>query len=158
MAMEALRRRCTALALRRRTYANTPAYLPDIRRGKVVRVYDGDTLHLAFRAPGWGWRRPAARIRVRLAGVDCAELRSSDPDERAVALRSKRRLEGRVLGRVVSLRRPLRWDKYGRLLADMSTSRIPSVASWMIEHADAVPYDGKTKPAVDWAARRHTEA
>ena len=149
--MECVRRLCAGCALRRCTYENTKAYIPRIEYGKVVRVYDGDTLHLAFRE---SWRKPACRLRVRLAGVDCAELRSADPDEKWVARRSKRLLEERVLGKTVRLHRPLRWDKYGRLLADLATPAVPSVSGWMIEHADAIRYDGGTKTRVDWAARR----
>lgn len=144
-----LQRWWTGCLLRRHTYENTPAYLPRIRCGKVVRVYDGDTLHLVFRT---SWRQ-ARRIRVRLAGFDCAEMRSSDPSERAVALRSKQRLERQVLGRIVTLHQPLKWDKYGRLLADLSTPSLPSVCDWMIQHGDGIPYDGGTKARIDWAAR-----
>ena len=145
-----LHRLWTACALRRRTYENTPSYMPRIRVGKVVRVYDGDTLHLAFRV---SWRR-TCRLRVRLAGFDCAEMRTADPDEKYVAQRSKRLLEEQVLHRVVTLHQPLKWDKYGRLLADLATSRIPSIRDWMVAHADGVPYDGGTKTRVDWSAVR----
>ena len=148
--MDALRRLWTACALRGRTYENTDPYLPRIRAGKVVRVYDGDTLHLAFRTSRWR----TSRMRVRLAGFDCAELRTADPDEKCVALRSKRLLEEQVLHTIVTLHQPLRWDKYGRLLADLSTPRIPSICAWMVEHADGIPYDGGTKARVDWRAVR----
>ena len=148
--MDCLRRCWTACILRRRTYENTPAYMPRIRAGKVVRVYDGDTFHLAFRV---SWSR-TCRIRVRLAGVDCAELRSTDPDEKFVAECAKRILEELVLGRAVTLHQPLKWDKYGRLLADLAVSGVPSVGDWMIEHADGVAYTGGTKTRVDWSAVR----
>ena len=143
-----LRKAYTTWRLKHATYANTPAFLPDIRRGKVVRVYDGDTLHLAFLVHG----KPQ-RIRVRLAGFDCAEMRSSHAAEKAVALRSKQRLEQQVLGRLVQLHQPLRWDKYGRLLADISTPQIPRISQWMIAHADGIPYHGGTKAVVDWDKR-----
>ena len=150
-----LRRLCAGCLLRGRTYRNTRPYVPEIRCGKVVRVYDGDTVHLVFRRPG-AWRS-AARLRVRLAGLDCAEVRAADPDERWVALRSKRLLEGRVLGRIVTVVPPLRWDKYGRLLVDLAVPGVPSISAWMIRHGDGVPYDGGTKAAVDWGARRRRQ-
>ena len=128
--------------------------MPRIRSGKVVRVYDGDTFHLAFRV---SWRR-TCRIRVRLAGVDCAELRSTDADEKFIAERAKRVLEELVLGRAVTLHQPLRWDKYGRLLADLAVTGVPSVRDWMIEHADGVAYTGGAKPHVDWSAVRKRKA
>lgn len=149
--MDVIHRLWTACALRGRTYENTASYIPRIRAGKVVRVYDGDTLHLAFRA---SWRR-TYRVRVRLAGFDCAELRTVDPDEKYVAERSKRLLKEQVLNRVVTLHQPLQWDKYGRLLADLSTSSIPSIRDWMIAHADAIPYDGGTKARVNWRDVRY---
>ena len=148
MLRNALRRLCLDCALRQSTYENTPPFMPRVSFGKVVRVYDGDTLHLAF---FHGMR--AQRIRVRLLGFDCAEMRTTDPDEKAVALRSKQLLEEQVLGSIVRLHAPLQWDKYGRLLADLSTPRIPSIRDWMIEHADGIPYDGGTKTRVDWSQR-----
>ena len=148
--MDILRRCWTACVLRRRTYENTTVYLPRIRAGKVVRVYDGDTFHLAFQVSLWKTRR----IRVRLAGVDCAELRSKDSDEKFVAECAKRILEELVLGRAVTLHQPLEWDKYGRLLADLAVTGVPSIRDWMIEHADGVAYTGGTKPHVDWGAVR----
>lgn len=98
------------------------------------------------------------RIRVRLAGVDCAELRSKDPDERFVAECAKRILEELVLGRAVTLYQPLKWDKYGRLSADLAVTGVPSVRDWMIERADGVAYTGGTKPRVDWSAVRKRKA
>ncbi len=147
--METLRRLATACLLHRRTYQNTAPYLPRIVHAKVVKVYDGDTLHLAYCT---SWRR-AQRIRVRLAGFDCAEMRSLVAAEKYVALRSKQRLEAQVLGRVVRLHQPLKWDKYGRLLADLATPSMPSIRDWMIQHGDGIPYDGGTKTRVDWQAR-----
>ncbi len=121
-----------------------------IRSGKVVRVYDGDTFHIAFRVSCCR----TCRIRVRLAGVDCAELRSKDPDEKYIAECAKRMLEELVLGRAVTLLQPLQWDKYGRLLADIAITGVPSVRNWMIQHADGVAYTGGTKTHVDWSAVR----
>ena len=148
--MDCLRRCLVGCTLRARTYDNTPAYIPRILAAKVVRVYDGDTLHVAFYS---SWCR-AHRIRVRLAGVDCAEIRSCNPDEKFVAVRAKRVLEELVLDRAVTLHQPLRWDKYGRLLTDLALDGVPSVRDWMLRHADGVEYTGGTKSAVDWAAVR----
>ena len=152
--VDCLQRCWTAFVLRRRTYENTHAYVPRILTGKVVRVYDGDTFHLAFRVSCCRTRR----IRVRLAGVDCAELRSSDQDEKFVAKCAKRILEELVLGRVVTLHQPLLWDKYGRRLADLAVTGVPSVSDWMIGHAAGVSYTGGTKPHVDWSAVRRKMA
>ncbi len=53
--------------------ADTPTFLPNLRRAKVVKVYDGDTIHVVART---GWRGRLWRWKVRLAGIDAPELRS----------------------------------------------------------------------------------
>jgi endonuclease YncB( thermonuclease family) len=116
-----------------------------MRWGKVVKVYDGDTVHLAFLERGQIVRHP-----LRLLGYDCAEMRAKGTAERQLARRSKARLEELLQGRVLELLAPVRWDKYGRLLADARLPGVPSVCAWMLEHGEAVKYDGGTK--TQWPA------
>ena len=135
-----LRRRYWRHALADATYQNTPKFQLPLHWAKVVKVYDGDTCHLAFRQAGSVWRHP-----LRLLGYDCAEMRAKEEPERQLARQSTIKLEQLLLGRVVELRPPLNWDKYGRLLADLRLPGTPSVCAWMLEHGGAVPYDGGTK-------------
>ena len=68
--------------LARCTAKNTPRFVPDVRRGKVTSVYDGDTLTIAARHSQQG---PAYLFSVRLEGIDTPEIRgaSSEGEKRA---------------------------------------------------------------------------
>lgn len=135
------------------TYANTPPFLPDVRWAKVVKVYDGDSITVAARVGNSGHssrntRGQLARFAVRLAGIDCPELKSKNPDERAAAVHARDMLRQRVMDKIVELRN-VKYDKYGRLLADVMLHG-QSMSAWLLEARLAVPYDGGTKPVVDW--------
>ena len=56
-------------------------------RAQVIRVIDGDTVHLAFSFRGRRWR-----YCFRLADINAAELKSKDPILREQALIAKREL------------------------------------------------------------------
>jgi len=78
----------------------------DARAGRVVRVVDGDTLHV---------RLASRRERVRLIGIDTPEATSEVECGGRAATAATRRL---VAGRRVRLRTDLEErDRYGRLLA-----------------------------------------
>jgi micrococcal nuclease len=79
---------------------------------RVVRVVDGDTVVAVIDLPGGGLFRAA----LRLAGVDAPELRSRDPELRALAARARDRLAELCGDRVVWCRCEGR-DRYGRALA-----------------------------------------
>ena len=63
-------------------YANTVPFIPPITRGKVIKVYDGDTLTIASRLPG---NETLYRFSVRLGGIDCPEMKSKIASEKQVA-------------------------------------------------------------------------
>ena len=52
------------------TYKNTEVYVPDIKEGKIVKCYDGDTVTIASII-----NNKAYRFNVRMLGYDCAEIR-----------------------------------------------------------------------------------
>eukprot|EP00933_Yihiella_yeosuensis_P016507 TRINITY_DN14070_c2_g1_i1.p1 TRINITY_DN14070_c2_g1~~TRINITY_DN14070_c2_g1_i1.p1 ORF type:complete len:250 (-),score=8.51 TRINITY_DN14070_c2_g1_i1:314-1063(-) len=118
-----------------------------IRWGKVVDVYDGDTLTILARSgEGFPWHRPVMH-KVRFAGIDTPELRSSGPKERKRAEQARDALARRVLNRVVKLMN-VRREKYGRLLADVVVDG-EVVNDWMVAQNYAVVYDGQG-PKKNW--------
>lgn len=122
------------------TYGNYDPFLPlkDGDQAFVVKVYDGDSLTLAWK-DGEG---NGVRIGCRLRGIDTPELRGSSSCERGLALRARDRLESKVLGKAVTIRTP-GTEKYGRVLADLQCDACASVAQHMLESKDACrPYEG----------------
>eukprot|EP00301_Raphidiophrys_heterophryoidea_P027554 c9708_g1_i1.p2 GENE.c9708_g1_i1~~c9708_g1_i1.p2 ORF type:complete len:173 (-),score=28.96 c9708_g1_i1:950-1468(-) len=132
---------------------NTPEFEPHISRGKVISVYDGDTLTLAARINKHG--KPFA-FKIRLAGIDSAELKGASGAQLACAQAAKQMLSDRVLGKCVTLTN-LGKDKYGRVLARVWCNGV-CVNDWMLEQGIVVPYAGKKKAEVNWAEiQRHAK-
>jgi endonuclease YncB( thermonuclease family) len=80
---------------------------------KVLRVVDGDTCYCCFFIHGKPFK-----YRIRLAGMDTAEKRSTDEKEREWALKAEEKFKELVADDLVWLKCQ-KFDKYGRLLVDM---------------------------------------
>ena len=85
---------------------------------KCVKVYDGDTGTFVF-----FFNNKPFKFRVRLAGIDTPEIKSNNPDEMAVGILARNKLQGLIYDKLVFLE-CLRWDKYGRLLAKIYSDNI----------------------------------
>jgi micrococcal nuclease len=135
------------------TVQNTSVFVPKLRYGKVVKVYDGDTFHvvcpilnaLDANDPS---KFLTARFKVRLNNLDTPEIRTKCDVEKKYALMAKEVLLDRILNRVVELRN-VDYDKYGRILADVFDGGI-SLANWICEQGLGVHYDGGHKNKIDW--------
>lgn len=128
------------------TYKNTPPFVPSIRHGKVIKTYDGDTITVAARLHFEGVNTdvlPVYRFSVRLKGIDCPEMKSSDMNEKEVARKAKDFVQELVLNQFVELQN-VETEKYGRLLADVIYQG-NSLAQLLINEHLAVPYDGGHK-------------
>ena len=127
------------------TYENVPEFIPDIRHGKVIRVYDGDTFTIAARISVDGNELPKLfRFTVRLNGIDTPEIRTKNQTEKRLAILARDNLAELLFGSVVILQN-VSYDKYGRILADVITKDGVNVSRWMIENGHAVEYDGGAK-------------
>jgi endonuclease YncB( thermonuclease family) len=115
----------------------------DGQQGKVVKVYDGDTLTLAFFSHG-----VLSRVQVRLLGIDTPEIKGKSDVEKDKAKMARQALTALVLNKVVTLRNTSMETKWGRLLADVWVGNV-HVNSYMIVEGHAIPYDGSTK-SHDW--------
>ena len=122
-----------------------PTYVPPITGGTVVKVYDGDTITIATHVPG-SRDRTVYKFSVRLAGIDCPELRSKSEDERARARASQQALSDAILGKRVTLTNT-RTEKYGRLLCDVWDGG-RHMNQWLLDQGLAVAYDGRKKKAL----------
>lgn len=121
-----------------------PFVIP-ITSGKVIKVYDGDTITIQFRLPYK--KSPLYKISVRLNGLDCPELKTKNLIEKQCSQIAKEKVSDLLLGQTVEFKN-VSMEKYGRLLADVYFKG-KSVNQWLLDNHLAVGYDGGTKKAPD---------
>lgn len=109
---------------------------------EVVDVTDGDTvdvrLDLGFAI--------SVRKRVRLAGINAPESRTTDRAEKALGIEAKEWLRAAVEGAalVVSTDKPDSTEKYGRVLGRLFIAGHPeSLNDRMVREGYALPYSGQ---------------
>jgi endonuclease YncB( thermonuclease family) len=125
-------------------YADTKIYIPNITHGKVVKVYDADTITVANRiSVGESQSDEIYRFQVRLNGIDSPEIKSKNATTKALAKQSRDVLSEMIFGKTVELRN-VQLEKYGRLLADVYLGEL-HLNEWLVENKYAVRYDGGTK-------------
>ena len=114
--------------------------------GKVIDVYDGDTVTLAFSYKNILWQH-----KCRIYGLDCAEIRTKNLQEKKVGHEAKTFLSNLILNKIV-------WidfienknDKYGRLLASLKLND-QHIKTLMIENNFGYEYEGGKKVTFeDW--------
>jgi micrococcal nuclease len=122
-------------------YKDTIEFVPPIDYGKVIKVYDGDTITVAAKLPYKS--SPIYRIHIRLAGIDTPEMKGNSEYEKEIAIKSRDALHNLIYGKLVliSNRKP---EKYGRVLADIWIDNI-HVNQWLLDKGYAVKYNGGTK-------------
>ena len=131
--------------LQQSTFQNTPKFVPPVTYGKVVKVYDGDTITIAARLEG---NPTLYRFSVRLNGIDTPEMRGKTEGEKRVAVKARDQLSQLIMGERVELK-DVEMEKYGRLLATVFHQG-RNLNQWMLDQKLAVAYDGGTKGEVDW--------
>ena len=134
-------------SVRDATWKNTVDFVPPVKCGKVIKVYDGDTITIASKLPLL--YSPVYKFPVRLYGIDSPEIKGKSAAEIELAKQSRDALNELVFGKTVELRNVTR-EKYGRLLANVYVDGM-HVNKWMLDNKYAVEYDGgtKTRP-VNW--------
>lgn len=110
----------------------------ETHEAKVLSVYDGDTVKVAFPFGG-----KMFRWNCRLEGVDTPELRTTNQKEKEFGYKVRDHLREKILGKVVTVRCS-DFDKYGRLLIRV-TSEGEDVNQWLVDSGYAFAYDGGTK-------------
>lgn len=122
---------------------------------KVVKIYDGDTIHVAMYI-----NEEMKRIKCRLNGIDAPEIKGDTEEERILAKKSKNRLDDLTKNKFI-------WiivtgvDKYGRYLATFyenkpanydiyvenlkKTDLNESINQILLDEKLAYEYTGKTK-------------
>ncbi len=101
---------------------------------KVTNVVDGDTVDatvdLGFNV--------STNVRIRLAGINAPEMKSSDKLEREMAELSKKFLSEKILGKDILLDSTGK-DKYGRWVGILYINNVP-VNNMLISEGYAQPH------------------
>ena len=133
--------KCFDTELDNADWLNTVPFVPPVTSGKVIKVYDGDTITIAARLPYPN--TPIYKFHVRLLGIDCPELKGGGEKEKELAKRARDALHARIYGKIVTLQN-VGTEKYGRLLANVYLDG-ENLNEWMLTNNYAVKYDGGTK-------------
>jgi endonuclease YncB( thermonuclease family) len=132
------------LSLQTVTLSDCVEFIPPVQFGKVVKVYDGDTITVAcYLQFVHDEKATCYKFSVRLNGIDTPEIKGKTLGERELAKKARDALSDLIFGKIVELRN-VSLEKYGRLLADVYINGL-HVNGWMIEKGFAVKYDGGTK-------------
>ena len=127
------------------TYKDTIPFIPPVTEGKVIKVYDGDTITLASKLPFD--ESPLYRFSVRINGIDCPEMRTKNADEKQCAKLAKQKIIDACFNKIVQLKN-VKLEKYGRVLADVHIDDV-SLGELLCKCNLAVKYDGGTKVVPD---------
>jgi micrococcal nuclease len=124
------------------TWENTKPFVPQVSSGKVIKVYDGDTITIASSLDNAN-SNEIYRFSVRLLGIDTPEMKSHYESEKELARKAQIALSEQILGKTVTLTQ-VSQEKYGRILANVIYNG-KNMNEWMIEQGHALVYDGGRK-------------
>ncbi len=111
---------------------------------KVVKVYDGDSIHVVFEYFGNFYRWIC-----RIAHVDTPEIKSKNQKEKEFGNVVKEKVSELLLNKIFQIQ-CFEFDKYGRLLIeltlpDTNETKNEKLHEWLIRNKYAKPYEGGTK-------------
>lgn len=125
------------------TLDNVDRYVPPLHTGRVLKVYDGDTITVATEI-----NNIVYKVNIRLSGIDAPEMRAKSTHEKQKAILARDELARLVTGQHVTLSN-IQIDKYGgRFVASVGVyinNRLVDCSEHMLASGMARPYDGKTK-------------
>ena len=110
--------------------------------GKVVDVYDGDTVKIVFPLSDKEPER-LYRWNCRLINVDTPEIRTKNLKEKEYAKLVRDKLREKILQNIVTVQCK-DFDKYGRLLVEIFYEDT-NINQWLIDNQYAKQYDGGKK-------------
>jgi endonuclease YncB( thermonuclease family) len=136
-------------------WEDTQEFTFPITGGKVIKVYDADTITIASKLPYK--ESPIYRLSVRLNGLDTPEIKGKDisNEEKNAAKIARDFVTNIVLNKYVRLEN-IQSEKYGRILADVYIGEI-HLNELLLRERYAVKYDGGTKKKpLSWIKYRMT--
>ena len=124
-------------------WEDTVEFTFPIKGGRVIKVYDADTITIASKLPYDD--SPMYRLSVRLNGIDTPEMKGKgvSDDEKEAAKLARDFVSKLVLNKYVRLEN-IESEKYGRILTDVYIGNI-HLNELLLKERYAVKYDGGTK-------------
>ena len=124
-------------------WKDTVKFTFPVTGGKVIKVYDADTITIASKLPYDS--SPMYRLSVRLNGIDTPEIKGKgiSDEEKKAAKEARDFVSNLVFNKFVRLEN-VQSEKYGRILADVFIDDI-HLNELLIKERYAVKYDGGTK-------------
>jgi len=124
-------------------------FLPEVNKGRVMKVYDGDTVTIVCKPTNT--KDKFYKYNVRLRGIDCPEIRGKTNEEKEIAKIARDKVGLLLFKNMVTIQN-IEADKYAnRIVADVIYNDT-NVSKWLIEKKLAVPYDGGKKNVPEnWA-------
>jgi endonuclease YncB( thermonuclease family) len=124
-------------------WEDTVPFIFPVKGGRVIKVYDADTITIASKLPHEG--SPIYRLSIRLNGIDTPEIKGKNisDDEKNAAIEARDFVSNLVLNKFVRLEN-VNTEKYGRILADVYIGNT-HLNELLIKDRFAVSYDGGTK-------------
>ena len=136
-------------------YEDTIEFTFPITEGKVIKVYDADTITIASKLPYN--ESPIYRLCVRLNGIDTPEIRGKDvsEEEKKAGYLARDYVANLTRDKYVRLEN-IQTEKYGRILADVYIDNL-HLNQDLLDKRYAVKYDGghKIKPT-SWLKYKET--
>jgi endonuclease YncB( thermonuclease family) len=126
-------------------WEDTTEFIFPITGGRVIKVYDADTITIAAKIPYKDMESPLYRLSVRLNGIDTPEIKGVgvSAEEKEAAKNARDFVSNLVLNKFVKLEN-IKSEKYGRILADVYIGET-YLNALLISEKYAVSYDGGTK-------------
>ena len=122
-------------------YNNSVPFAVQIQSGKVIKVYDGDTITVASKLPHSQY--PVYRFSIRLRGIDSPEIKSRNELEKSAAVIARDALHAKIFDKIVTFKN-VGTEKYGRMLADVYLED-ENINQWVLDNKYAVAYNGGKK-------------
>ena len=124
-------------------WEDTTVFTYPVKGGRVIKVYDGDTITIASKLPIK--KSPIYRFSVRLNGIDTPEMKGAGvtDDEKSAAHQAQVFVSDLILNKYVRLEN-IQNEKYGRILADVYIGDI-HLNELLLKERYAIPYNGGTK-------------
>ena len=136
------------------TWEETLQFSIPIKSGRVIKVYDGDSITIAAKLPFDN--STLYRFSVRLNGIDTPEIKGKNADEKEAAKQARDALSNLILNKNIILKN-VDNEKYGRVLADVYLDEL-HINEWLIKERYAVRYDGGAKKSPQsWLKYRKNE-
>lgn len=127
-------------------------------KAKILKVVDGDTVEIDL---DLGFNIVLANQKVRMAGVDTPESRTTNKEEKPRGMLSKKKLAEKLpVGAWVTietLKSDNNDDKFGRILGVFILDDGTKLNQWLIDNNYAVPYMGENKELVQEAHQKNKQ-